>query len=143
MIVFSTSGTSVVPVEVAMLAREQGLFTVGVMSVGHCRRAAAKQPDGKKLMDVVDLALDSCAPPGDAAVRVDGLDEPVGPVSTLGNTTIANALKCRVAELLAAAGKPPLVLTSSLVAGAEKSARLFDAAYDDHARRVRGALRVP
>src|SRR5687768_13137481 len=115
MIVFSTSGTSVVPVEVAMLAREQGLFTVGVLSVDHCRRAEPKQPDGKKLLDVVDLTLDNCAPPGDAAVHVPHLDEPVGPTSTLGNTTIANALKCRVAELLTESGKPPLVLTSSLV----------------------------
>jgi uncharacterized phosphosugar-binding protein len=143
MIVFSTSGTSVVPVEVAMLARKAGLFTIGVTSVEHCRRAAPKQPDGKKLLDVVDLVLDNCAPPGDAAVRVPNLEEPVGPTSTIGNTVIANSLKCRVAELLAGAGKPPLVLTSSLTVGAERSAHLFDAAYDDYARRARGALRVP
>ncbi|HEU5317299.1 MAG TPA: SIS domain-containing protein [Chloroflexota bacterium] len=142
MIVFSTSGTSVVPVEVAMLARQAGLFTIGVTSVEHCRRAAPRQPDGKKLLDAVDLSLDNCAPPGDAAVRVDGLDEPVGPLSTIGNTVIANALKCRVAELLTAAGQPPLVLASSLTVGPERSAHLFDAAYDDHARRTRGALRT-
>jgi uncharacterized phosphosugar-binding protein len=142
MIVFSTSGTSVVPVEMALLARAQGVFTIGVMSVEHCRQANAKQPDGKKLLDVCDLILDNCAPPGDAAVRVPRLEQPVGPVSTIGNTAIANALKCRVAELLAAAGKPPLVLTSSLVAGADESARLFDAAYDDYARRTRSALRT-
>ena len=142
MIVFSTSGTSVVPVEMAMLAREQGVFTVGVTSVEHCRRAEAKQPDGKKLVDVCDLVLDNCAPPGDSAVRVANLEQPVGPTSTLGNTLIANALKCRVAELLSAAGKPPLVLTSSLIAGPEESARLFDAAYDDHARRTRDVLRT-
>ena len=141
MVVFSTSGTSVVPVEMAMLAREQGLFTVGVMSMEHCRRAEAKQPEGKKLLDVVDLALDNCAPPGDAAVRVPELNEPVGPTSTIGNTVIANALKCRVAELLTESGKRPLVLTSSLVVGAERSADLFDAAYDDYARRTRSALR--
>lgn len=142
MIVFSTSGTSVVPVEMALLAKRQGLFTVGVLSVDHCRKAPPKQPDGKKLLDAVDLVLDNCAPPGDSAVRVPHLPQPVGPTSTLGNTVIANALKCRVAELLAAAGKPPLVLTSSLVAGAEESARLFDAAYDDYARRTRPALRT-
>jgi uncharacterized phosphosugar-binding protein len=126
----------------AMLAREQAVFTIGVMSVEHCRRAEPKQPDGKKLLDVVDLVLDNCAPPGDSAVRVPHLDQPVGPVSTIGNTVIANALKCRVAELLASAGKPPLVLTSSLVAGPQESARLFDAAYDDYARRTRAALRT-
>jgi uncharacterized phosphosugar-binding protein len=142
MIVFSTSGTSVVPVEMAMLAREAGLFTIGVTSVEHCRQAKAKQPDGKKLLDVVDLVLDNCAPPGDSMVQVPGMAWPVGPGSTLGNTVLANALKCRVAELLTEAGKPPLVLTSSLIAGDAESARLFDAAYDDYARRISGVLQT-
>jgi uncharacterized phosphosugar-binding protein len=136
MLVFSTSGTNVVPVEMAMAAKEHGLFTIGVMSVEHCRLAKPKQPDGKKLLDVVDLALDNCAPPGDAMVEIPGLATPVGPGSTIGNTVIANALKCRVAELLTEMGQPPLVLTSSLRVGEAESARLFDAAYDDHRERV-------
>jgi len=137
MIVFSTSGTSVVPVEMATLAHEQGLYTIGVTSVEHCRWARAKQPDGRKLLDVADLVLDNAAPPGDAMVRVPGLPWPVGPGSTIGNTVIANALKCRVAELLTARGQPPLVLTSGYHVGDEEAQRLFDAAYDDHRRRVR------
>jgi uncharacterized phosphosugar-binding protein len=136
MLVFSTSGTNVVPVEMALHAQQQGLFTIGVLSVAHCRAATAKQPDGKKLLDVVDLALDNFAPPGDAGVWVKGLPWPVGPLSTIGNTLIANALKCRVAELLTEWGKPPVVLTSSYHVGAEESARLFDAAYDAYREQV-------
>lgn len=136
MLVFSTSGTNVVPVEMAMAARERGLYTIGVMSVEHCTVARAKQPEGKKLLDVVDLAIDNCVPAGDALVEVPGLPWPVGPGSTIGNTVVANALKCRVAELLTAAGQPPLVLTSSVRVGEAESARLFDAAYDDHRERV-------
>ncbi len=137
MMVFSTSGTNVVPVEVAMLAKARGLYVIAVTSVEHCRWATPKQPDGRKLIDVADLVLDNGAPPGDAAVRVPGLDTPVGPLSTIGNTVIANALKCRVAELLTEAGQAPLVLTSSYHVGEAESRRLFDAAYDDHRRRVR------
>jgi uncharacterized phosphosugar-binding protein len=137
MLVFSTSGTSVVAVEMAMLAHEQGLFTIGVTSVEHCRFAAPKQPDGKKLTDVVDLVLDNGAPIGDALVRIPGLASPVGPGSTLGNTLLANALKCRVAELLTEAGKPPVVLTSSAHVGDAESVRLFDAAYDEYRERTR------
>ncbi len=137
MIVFSTSGTSVVPVEVAMVARAQGLYTIGVTSVEHCRGTRPKQPDGKKLLDVADLILDNAAPAGDAMVRVPGLRWPVGPGSTIGNTVVANALKCRVAELLTIRGQPPLVLTSACHVGDEEAKRLFDAAYDDHRQRVR------
>jgi len=137
MMVFSTSGTNVVSVEVAMLARARGLFTIGVVSAEHCAWARPKQPDGQKLTDVVDLVLDNGAPPGDAMVRVEHLDWPVGPSSTIGNTLIGNALKCRVAELLTERGRPPVVLTSSYHVGDAESKRLFDAAYDEHRRRVR------
>ncbi len=137
MMVFSTSGTSVVPVEVAMLARRQGLFTIGVTSLAHCRLARPKQPDGLRLTDVCDLVLDNGAPPGDAMVRVPGLRVPVGPGSTLGNTVLVNALKCRVAELLAEAGRPPTVLASAVHLGDAEAARTFDEAYDEHRRRVR------
>jgi uncharacterized phosphosugar-binding protein len=137
MMVFSTSGTSVVAVEMAIAAREYGLFTVGVTSVDHCQSVAPKQPDGKKLLDVVDLVLDNGAPAGDALVRIPGLASPVGPGSTLGNTLLGNALKCRVAELLTEMGQPPIVLTSSYHVGDTEAARLFDAAYDDYRERTR------
>lgn len=137
LIVFSTSGTNVVPVEMAMGAKAAGLYVIAVTAVEHCRWARPKEPPGRRLTDVADLVLDNAAPPGDAAVRVPGLVPPVGPVSTIGNTVLANALKCRVAELLTAAGQPPLVLTSAYHVGEAESRRLFDAAYDEHRRRVR------
>jgi uncharacterized phosphosugar-binding protein len=137
MLVFSHSGTSVVPVEVAMLARRRGLFTIGVTSVAHCLRATPRQPDGLRLTDVCDLVLDNGAPPGDAMVAVPGLAAPVGPGSTIGNTVLGNALKCRVAELLVDAGHPPVVLASALSVGEEEAARSFDRAYEEHRRRVR------
>ncbi len=137
MVVFSTSGVSVVPVEVAMLAQRQGLFTIGVTSLAHCHQARPRQPNGLRLTDVCDLVLDNGAPPGDAMVHIPGLAEPVGPGSTIGNTVLANALKCRVAELLSLAGQPPLVLSSAVHLGEEGAARRFDAAYDEHRRRVR------
>ena len=136
MIVFSASGTTVVPVEIAALARAQGLYTIGVISVAYCRASRPRTQDGRTLLDVVDAVIDNGAPPGDAMVQVPGVRWPVGPGSTLGNTLIAGALKCRVAELLAEAGRPPIVLTSACLAGPEESARLFDAAYDDHRDRV-------
>ena len=36
----------------------------------------------------------------------------------------------------AAAGHPPKVLTGSAVVGAQKATELFEAAYDEHARRL-------
>ena len=44
-------------------------------------------------------------------------------------------MKVRTAELLAERGALPPVLAAASVVGAEESARLFDAAYAEHARR--------
>lgn len=135
--VFSNSGVNNVIMEVAQGAKRRGMAVIGVVSVDHMQASPPKHKSGHSLGDVADLILDNCTPKGDALVTIDGLAEPVGPGSTVGYAVIVNALKSRVAELLTLAGKPPLVLTSSVICGAEKSAQLFDDAYNDYRRRVR------
>jgi hypothetical protein len=49
---------------------------------------------------------------------------------------IVNSIKAEVAKLLTDAGQPPKVLTASCVVGSEKATALFEAAYDEHARRL-------
>jgi uncharacterized phosphosugar-binding protein len=69
-------------------------------------------------------------------VRVPGLETPVSPGSTVGGSLLVNAIKAEVAARLTAAGHPPRVLTASTVVGPERSEALFEAAYDEHARRL-------
>jgi len=83
------------------------------------------------------VTIDNGTPPGDAMVRIPGLEDPVGPGSTIGAAAVTNALKCAIAEKLTAMGKPPLVLTSSYFIGAEESQRRFDQSYDEYRRRLK------
>ena len=69
-------------------------------------------------------------------VDVPGLAVPVAPGSTVGGCLIVNALKAEVAARLAAAGAPPHVLSGAAIVGEETSARMFEAADDEHARRM-------
>ncbi|MEZ4717889.1 MAG: hypothetical protein R2851_17640 [Caldilineaceae bacterium] len=69
-------------------------------------------------------------------MAIDGLDDPVGPGSTIGAAAVTNALKCLIAQRMTDAGQPPLVLTSSVLVGSEASARKFDASYDEFRRRM-------
>ncbi len=136
-IVFSNSGVNNVVMDVAIAAKERGMKVIGVVSVDHCMATPPKHKTGKRLIDVADLTLDNCTPKGDALVEIDGLDYPVGPGSTVGYAVVVNALKSAIAEKLTAMGKPPLVLTSSVLIGSEKSAELFEATYDDYRDRVK------
>jgi uncharacterized phosphosugar-binding protein len=137
MMVFSTSGTGAVAVDVALEAKRLGMPVIAVTSLAHSKASRPSHSSGRRLFEVADVTLDNCAAPGDAMVRVPGLATPVGPGSTIGNTALVNMLKCEVARLLTERGQPPLVLTSAHFVGDEESKRLFDAAYDDYRRRVR------
>jgi uncharacterized phosphosugar-binding protein len=136
-LLFSNSGVNEVVVEMALEAKKLGLPVVAVISKDHSAQQSARHRSGQKLADIADVTIDNGTPAGDALVRVDGLEDPVGPGSTIGAAAVTNALKVAIAERLAALGKPPLVLTSSYFVGSEKSQQRFDASYDDYRRRLK------
>lgn len=133
-LLFSTSGAGSVVIEMAMLAKEQGLPVVVITGVENSNKAVSKHSSGKKLMDVADIVIDNLVPLGDASMWIEGCEYPIGPMSTITNSTIVNMIKVRVAELLTQAGNPPVAITSSHVVGPEKSKESFDKAYAEYAR---------
>src|SRR5215212_9984150 len=140
MMIFSASGLSAVPIEIALGARERGLKVIAVTSVAQSEAGEATHRAGR-LLDNAEVVLDLATPPGDAMVRIDGLDTPVAPGSSLAAVALVNEIKARTAALLVARGAMPPVLTSPSVVGHEESERLFDDAYAEHARRVSRILR--
>ncbi len=140
MIVFSASGVTAVPVEMARGARARGLRVIAVTSVA---QSTASEPDaaaGARLMEVADLVIDVCTPHADALCSIDGLDTPVGPGSTVGAVAIADSIKVRTAELLVARGAMPPVISRPSVVGAERSRTHIDEAYREHAKRLARAI---
>lgn len=136
-LIFSNSGVNEVVVEMALEAKKLDLPVIAVISKEHSAASKAKHSSGQKLTDIADVSIDNGTPAGDALVRISGLEDPVGPGSTIGAAAVTNALKVAVAERLTALGKPPCVLTSSYFIGAEESKRRFDESYDDYRARVR------
>ena len=140
MIVFSASGLTANPIEMAMGARRRGLPTIAVTSVAASMAGTSGHSSGTRLLDHADLVIDLCTPVGDALVELDGLDTPVGPGSTLTGCAIVNEIKVQTAERLVAIGQPPAVLTSAALVGAQRSKELFEQAYCEHARRAAAVL---
>jgi len=141
-LVISSSGTNIVPVEMAELFQQRKIKVVAIITRAHSAQSSSKRSDGKKLGDFADLVLDTGAPAGDAMVRVPGLDTPVSPGSTIGGVLLINSIKAELAGLLTAAGQPPKVLTAACIAGPEKASALFEAAYDEHAHRMAELFRL-
>jgi uncharacterized phosphosugar-binding protein len=135
-LVASSSGCNIVPIEMAREFQARGIKVVAIISRQHSEASNSQHPDGKKLQDYADLVLDTGAPVGDAMVRIEGLETPVAPGSTVGGCLLVNAIKAEVAARLTSAGSPPRVLTAGAVIGRERATALFEAAYDEHARRM-------
>jgi uncharacterized phosphosugar-binding protein len=135
-LVISSSGCNVVPVEIAEQFQKRGVRVVAIISKAHSEASSPRHPGGKKLQDFASLVLDTGAPVGDAMVKVPGLDTPVAPGSTVGGCLLVNMIKAEVAARLTAGGQPPRVLTAGVLVGAERATELFEAAYDEHARRL-------
>lgn len=135
-LVISSSGASTVPVEMAQGLRNRGMKVVAIVSRRHSDESTSRHPAGLMLSQCADLTLDTGAPVGDAMVSVPGLEVPVAPGSTVGGCMLVNAIKAEVAARLTCAGAPPIVLTAANVVGDVRSAELFEAAYDEHARRM-------
>lgn len=140
MIVYSSSGASAVPIEMAMGARRLGLPVIAVTSVAHSMASTSGHSSGTRLMDHSDIVIDLGTPPGDSLIELDGLETRVGPGSTVANIAITNEIKVQTAGQLFERGALPPVLTSSALVGAERSRELFDAAYGEHARRLAAVL---
>ena len=135
-LVVSSSGTSVVPVEMAEHFQLAAVPVIALVSRTHADASPSKRPDGRKLMDFADWVLDTGAPIGDAMVEIPGMEMKVAPGSTVGGAMVVNCLKAEVARILTEAGSPPDALAAAVTLGAERSAEVFQAAYDDHAHRL-------
>lgn len=134
--VFSVSGRSAVPIEIAMGARQRGLPVIAVTSVAESMAAPSHHPSGTRLLDHGDVVIDLGTPPGDALVALDGLDTRVGPGSTFVFAAVANEIKVETAARLVDAEAMPPVISSVSQVGEERSTALFDAAYAEHAARL-------
>lgn len=118
LLISSTSGINAVPVEMALAARERGVFTIGLVSSAY-EAEPSRHGEGLRLSRVVDLAIDDHVPYGDAVVRVAPGAVHAGPVSTILNSFVANSIVVRAAKLLSTDGGDPKVFLSGNIEGGE------------------------
>jgi len=115
LIVVSNSGITALPIELAIRAKEQGVWTIAITSVAYSKALESSHSSGRRLYEVVDLAIDNHGVIGDAIVELPGLEAPVGPTSTIVGAAIAHSLLIEAYKLILHEGvKPPVFLSSHL-----------------------------
>ena len=126
LLIHSVSGRNTVPVEMAIEASKTGVYVIALTNMEYSSGAASRHPSGKKLYEVSDLVLDNCGVPGDAAIRLEGLEEAVGPTSTAVGAALMNGLSIEVVEkLINDKIVPPVFLSANLDGGDEHNRKIF------------------
>ena len=134
-IIFSNGGINALPIEMATLSKGKGLFTVGVTSMEQSSRSKSRHSSGKRLYEVVDVAIDTHVPFGDASIEVTGTPMKVGPLSTIGAVTVADAIVVDIVGQIVARGGAPPVRISRNIPGGDEHNQQFKRKYGD---RIRG-----
>ena len=131
LIVFSHSGINALPVEMALECAKIGMRTIAVTSVEHSKVNAPDRSVGRRLFEVCDVAIDTCAPEGDALLRSEG-GKRFASASTISSMVIMNAIVARTAEILlerkvALFVYPSHNITEKVEQMVEEEERMFDA----------------
>jgi len=127
LLIHSVSGRNTVPVEMAEYCRKLGVHTVAITSLAYSQSVTSRAPSGKHLFEACDLVLDNCGVPGDAAMKLDGLPEAIGPTSTAVGAALMNGLVIESVEKLIARGiVPPVFMSANLDGGDAHNRKIFD-----------------
>ena len=119
--VISTSGKNAVPVEMAQTSRENGIFTVSIVSSAYF----GDKKDTPLLYECSDIYIDNCVPHGDAVMDIEGVEVPMGSVSTAASSYIMQSVLMEGARLAARDVKPDVYLSGNVDGGAEYNKALI------------------
>jgi uncharacterized phosphosugar-binding protein len=136
LILFSHSGINAVILDMALTAREAGLPVVGVTSRPHSEAVKPRHSSGKHLYEAADVVIDTGAPLGDAAVQVEGLNDPVGAISTVLTVAVMHAIISDTASVMVARGQTPHVEVNMNLPREGSAREQNDAGYAELWRRL-------
>lgn len=130
LILVNAYGINAALIDAALTARERGVSLIGVTSVEHASATAedhpARHPSGHNLHELVDISVDSKVPVGDALLRIDGVGEPTGAVSTFANALCLQSIVAETVALLADRGmEVPVWRSGNAPGGDEANARFL------------------
>jgi uncharacterized phosphosugar-binding protein len=119
MIVVSNSGVNAAPVEVAIESKKRGLTVIAITSIAHSKSVPPRNSSGKRLYEIADIVLNNRGEPGDALIKLEGMEQRVGPTSTVMGAALLNAVVTQATQLLIKKGVKPPVWTSGNIPGSE------------------------
>ncbi|WP_409271527.1 sugar isomerase domain-containing protein [Neobacillus sp. SCS-31] len=139
LIVISHGGQNAAPVEVALAAKEAGLYVIAITSEENHLYKPVTHSSGKKIGDIADLIIFNGVSPEDAVVDVPGVAGKVGGLSTLSAIAIIQSIVSETALELSRLGYKVKPFASPNVEGISKTHN--DEVYDEFRTRLKETVK--
>ena len=115
MLITSNSGRNAMPIEMAMRAKKEGIYTVAITNVAQSSSQTSRHFSGKRLFECADIVLDTNVPQADACLNIDGIL--TGPGSSIVTMFLLNTITSEAIRRVLSHGKRPYVFQSQHVDG--------------------------
>jgi uncharacterized phosphosugar-binding protein len=130
LILVNAYGINAALIDAALEAKARDATVIGFSSRAHAQGTSsdhpARHPTKQNLLDIVDYAVDTKVPIGDAVVKVPGVTQNIAAISTFANAFALNALVIHTVGLLAEQGiEPPVWRSGNAPGGDEANARFI------------------
>lgn len=122
-IIVSTSGKNLVPVEMAQIASKNGIKSIAVTSSAYF----SDNKDTPMLYQCAEMYIDNCVPHGDAVIDISSSEAKMGSVSTAASSFVLQTILMEGADTAGKAGKiPPVYMSGNIEGGAEFNRKLIN-----------------
>lgn len=128
LLVHSVSGRNPVTIELALEAQKRGVTVISITNLSYSQSVDSRHPSGKNLYQYSDIVIDNHGHIGDGMCEVEGLEQRVGPSSTVIGATIMNTFVVETVKRLKQEGmeKPPIFYSANLDGGDELNRQLIE-----------------
>ncbi|PAV31257.1 sugar isomerase [Virgibacillus profundi] len=124
LILVNAYGINSAVIDAALEAKERGVQTIGICSVQHAENTPsdhpARHPSKYNLFEITDVSIDSKVEEGDAVLKIEGLQQNVGAISTFVNAFIVNAISIEATNILVRENVQPPIWKSSNIPGGDE-----------------------
>lgn len=110
--VSSVSGRTKRIVDLAWDSMQKGVTVIALTSMSYAKAVDPVHESGKKLHEMVTLALDNCAPPAEAMLNVEGIEAHFAACSGIASAYIMWSITSAAVEKMLADGYTPGILKS-------------------------------
>lgn len=135
---FSHSGINNVNIDIALEAKKRGMKVIAYGSAAGARGRTTRHSCGKTIFEIADVTVDTCVPYEDASVPLQGHQDKIGPLSTIGFVAAVWMTVATVAEILAGRGVRLHIHPSHNVPGDATAKDRLDEALAEYKRRIAG-----